>query len=145
MCCSSQVCVCVQLWPSHCLSGSVDWPSSPALEDPDVWSGRQSPPPLLRFRSVARTRVGRIGLRWPSSAKPTGPPTSPAGHVSLVTWPEPARAANSVAVPVSSCSGKTFQQMASDCSRNICNVRHWWESIPPAASEHNFKITELLN
>lgn len=65
-----------------------------------------------------------------------------------VTWPwsyDPSGAANSVAAPVSSCSGKTFQQLASDCSRNICNVRHWWESIPPAATEYNFKITELLN
>ncbi|CAJ1066203.1 Hypothetical predicted protein [Xyrichtys novacula] len=35
---------------------------------------------------------------------------------------DPEGAANSVAF---SCGGKTFQQLASDGSRNICNVRHW--------------------
>lgn len=39
-------------------------------------------------------------------------------------------AANSAAALASSCGGKTFQQLASDSSRNICNVRQWWESPP---------------
>lgn len=99
------------------------------------------------LRSVARARVGRPGwhdrtavtvgcqTHWSSSPRSHDP-----SHVTL------AGVANSVAALASSCSGKTFQQLASDCSRNICNVRHWWEPPPPPLLQlQNLKIIEVVD
>lgn len=94
-----------------------EWP--PSL--PPGWiSGVCSPTPSCLGRP-------RFEMMTGSAGKPAGRVLL--GHMTRVTWPSVGEA-NGVAALASSCSGKTFQQLASDCFRNICNVRHWWE--PPA-------------
>lgn len=75
--------------------------------DSDQW-------PALAWAGPVDMTVQPCQTHWSSSPRSHDP-----SHVTL------AGVANSVAALASSCSGKTFQQLASDCSRNICNVRHW--------------------
>lgn len=123
--------VCVHLceWPQ-----SVHHTVSPALltlypwewEVAGFWCGWQSPPLSLWLQISGQGPRGLARLRWPQRQWS-------AVRFSSVTWPwsrDSVGAANSAAALASSCGGKTFQQLASDSSRNICNVRQWWESPP---------------
>lgn len=123
--------VCVHLceWPQ-----SVHHTVSPALltlypwewEVAGSWCGWQSPPLSLWLQISGQGPRGLARLRWPQRQWS-------AVRFSSVTWPwsrDSVGAANSAAALASSCGGKTFQQLASDSSRNICNVRQWWESPP---------------
>lgn len=95
-------------------------------EPPSVWCGGPSP----SLRSAARADKCLPG--WDDRSG-DGQLPNRLVRFSSVTWPgsrDPVGKTNGAAALVFSCGGKTFQQLASDSSRNICNVRHWWEPPP---------------